>query len=121
MSSDKFEVHYDAEYDVLSIYSKAGRSSHGIEWGPDIDVSFDNKGGLISVTFSHASTFLTNLTERKISTVMLSQITQSKIQIKESKGISYLSFSFKLKNNQEISDVLPIKTLQYYSPISSAR
>jgi len=120
MHTDKFDFQYDSEYDVLFIYNKAGRSSHGIEWG-NIDVSYDNKGKLVNFSLNNASSLLTNLTGKNITKETLKQITNCKISIKEKEGILYINFKFYLKDKTMIEDTLPIKALNYCSPVSSAR
>ena len=120
MPAGKFQIQYDDEYDILLIYDKVKRSSHGIEWG-DIDVSYDKAGKLVNLELNNASKLLSNLTKKKVTKTTLKKIDECKLDTKEKGGILYINFKlfFEDKGIKPIEDTLPIKSINHISPVSS--
>ena len=65
MYTSKFKFKYDEDYDNLFIYDLLKRATYGVEWGA-VDISYDQRGKLVSLSFNNATDFLTNLTNKKI-------------------------------------------------------
>lgn len=112
-------IQYDEEYDVLFVYDKAKRSSHGIEWG-NINISYDKNGKLVNLELNNASKLLSNLTKKKITKTLLKKITTCFLDLNEKEGILYINFKFHFKNKKlkPIEDTLTVKALNYSSPVS---
>lgn len=120
MPTNRFSIEYDEDYDVLFIYDKTKRNSHGIEWG-NMDISYDSKGKLVSLCLNHATKLLTNLTRKTIRKENLRQINACALDIKEERGVNYLNFKFYANKKTIIEDTLPIKALNYCSPITAKK
>jgi len=118
MFGNRFEIKYDAEYDVLHIYNRAKRSNCGIEWG-NIDISYSGRGEIVNLSFNDASNFFTNITGKKISVDDLREIDSCILNIKNEKGIIYIAFKLCVKKVPKIDDVIAIKSLNYCSPVLS--
>ena len=120
MPEGKFQIQYDDEYDILFIYDKVKRSSHGIEWG-DIDLSYDKMGKLVNLELNNASKLLSNLTKKKVTRAALKKISECKLDTMEKNGLLYINFKFLFKNNKikPIEDTLTVKSIINDSPVSS--
>ncbi|HZX20010.1 MAG TPA: hypothetical protein VFF13_03280 [archaeon] len=120
MSTNRFKVSYDKEYDNLLIYSQSKRGTYGIEWG-DLELSYDKNGTLVNLFLNSASELLTNLTNSKVTKKTLALIDNCKLNIKEKSGIVYINFTlyFEDKKMHPIEDTLTVKAFNYQSPISA--
>ena len=121
MSTGKFKLEYDEEYDNLFIYDLVKRASYGVEWGA-LDLSYDQRGNLVALAFNNASDFLTNLTNKKVTKETLKKVNNCRLNILEKTGILYITFTlyFKEKQLTPIKDTLTVKALNFKSPISCA-
>jgi len=120
MSTGRFKLKYDEEYDNIFVYDMVKRAAYGVELGP-LDISYDQRGNLVSLSFNDASEFLTNLTSRKITKAVLAKVNDCRLNIVEKAGILYIKFSlrFKEKQLQPIEDTLTVKALNFKSPVSA--
>ena len=120
MPTNKFKLVYDEEYDNLFIYSQVKQSAFGIEWG-DLDVSFDKKGTLVNLSLNNASSFLSNLTNAKITTQTLKGINNCRLKIKNQEGVIFINFKFFFKNKSKhpLEDTLTVKSPGYNPPLNA--
>jgi hypothetical protein len=120
MPTGRFKLKYDEEYDNIFVYDMVKRAAYGVELGP-LDISYDQRGNLVSLSFNDASEFLTNLTSRKITKAVLAKVNDCRLNIVEKAGILYIKFSlrFKEKQLQPIEDTLTVKALNFKSPVSA--
>jgi len=120
MSTGKFKIKYDEEYDNLFVYDLVKRSTYGVELGP-LDLSYDQKGKLVGLAFNTASDFLTNLTNRRITKTLLGKVNNCRLNVLEKSGLVYITFRFyfKEKDLAPIEDTLTVKALNFKSPVSA--
>jgi len=120
MYTSKFRLKYDEEYDNLFIYDLVKRASYGVELGP-LDISYDQKGKIVSLAFNSASDFLSNLTSIKITKKTLAKVRGCRLNILEKAGLLYITFKlcFKEKELEPIEDTLTVKALNFRSPVSA--
>jgi len=117
MPTNKFKMKYDGEYDSLYFYDRVNRSSSGIEWG-NLDISYDKNGNIIGLSIKGASSFLTNLTNRKITKKALAKAVSGRLKVREKAGIIYLTFIINLENEAPIEDTITVKSINYKSPLT---
>lgn len=111
-----FESGYDAEEDVLYIYSRKGKAKESVEVAEDIILDTDLDNNLVGIEILYASEFFEALNSR-LDKKILGNMKEVKVVLKEYRNMLIIVLGFKV-NNEIIEEKLPALSLkQYESPL----
>ena len=112
----KFDFHYSADDDVLSIYNYNLQPSESIEFSEYLNIDINKEGNVVGLEIIDASQFFSML-NKKINKSFLSDLDEVQLEEKEFRNNWFIAISFK-SQNQIISQVLPpIRKSEYASPL----
>lgn len=82
---NKFNLDYDAEEDLLYLYSPGKKSKGSIELG-ELVVDLEKGGNVVGLEIFNASRYLSDLTNRKITKENLKKIERAEFSFSTRKG-----------------------------------
>ena len=116
MVSQKFNVSYDEEGDVLTIYRKDASVSESVEVTEELIIDLNKNREIINVELLDAYTFLHTL-NNSITKKMLSGLQEAELQFKNYRNYWIISLTFEYENQKIVEKLPAFVQVDFQSPL----
>ena len=112
--AEKIVATYDKEFDTLYLYREGVKAKGAVEIGDFIVEFTDQLNKAVAVEILNATRVLTDLSGKRVTKEMLSEVTKASIKTIHKPGAVYVAYSIACKANNKPSDIsnaitIPIK------------
>ncbi len=112
----EFESHYDAEDDILSVYSKDSQPSETVEFSENLNIDINEEDQIVGLEIFDASDFFAAL-NKQVDKSFLDSLQEVSLEYKEFRNMWFIVIILKAKG-KEIHQPMPLlRKSEFVSPL----
>lgn len=112
---ESFKVDYDSGEDILFAYNSSVKSSGSVELG-ELVIDLDRAGEIVALEVFNASSYLSELTNKRISKELLKKMEKALVSFTARGGTTIIKIFLQVEK-ETVPATIAIQNMHYKSPI----